>query len=153
MANSVRRNAHLSSDEGHLCSGSEALSCARQSDRERTSLLIYGRETTRAGAYTFAPGRSATATDGRKSVTSRRATPIWSRLDLYNGAAILVSKADSSSGYLLRAGIVPKPVCSNDRIRLLRSPAVALVGASPVVSLKNWIDYGPGCLNRILTGK
>jgi len=43
--------------------------------------------------------------------------------------------------------------CSNDRVSLFRSPAAALVGASPVVGPKNWIDHCPRGLNRAFTRK
>src|ERR1039458_2033122 len=61
--------------------------------------------------------------------------------------------AGSSSGCLLGFGVVPTAVWSDDRVSLFRPPATALIGASPVVVFKDWIDYRPGGLNRTFTGE
>jgi hypothetical protein len=58
-----------------------------------------------------------------------------------------------SSGCIRRFGIVPTAIRRDDRVSLLRSPAAALVGASPMVRFKDWLDHRPGCLDRVLTGE
>jgi hypothetical protein len=59
----------------------------------------------------------------------------------------------SFSGCLLRFRVAPGAVCGDERVSLFRSPAVALVGANPVVVLEYRINYRPGGLNRVLTAK
>ena len=57
-----------------------------------------------------------------------------------------------SSGCFLGVEVVPTAACSDDRVSLFRSPAVALVGASPVVTLQDRIDRRPaGTLERQTT--
>src|ERR1022692_4742380 len=59
----------------------------------------------------------------------------------------------SSSGCLRACGIVPTAIRGDDRVRILRSPTTALVGASPMVRLKDRLDHSPGGLDRVLTGE
>ena len=61
--------------------------------------------------------------------------------------------AGSSSGCLFGSGVVPAAIRSDDRVSLFRPPSAALVGASPVVGLKDWIDHRPGGLYRVFTGE
>ena len=73
-------------------------------------------------------------------------------LDLIS-AVSATPAAGSSSGRLLGSGVVPTAVRSDDRVSLFRPPTAALVGANPVVGLKDWIDHRPGGLNRVFTGE
>ena len=60
---------------------------------------------------------------------------------------------DSTSGFLAACGIVPTSMRGDDRVRIFRSPTTALVGANPMVRLKDRLDHGPGGLDRVLTGE
>src|SRR5579864_6425627 len=59
--------------------------------------------------------------------------------------------AGSSAGCHLGCGVMPIAAGSDDRARLFGPPATALVGANPVVGLKDGIDHRPGGLDRIFT--
>jgi hypothetical protein len=59
----------------------------------------------------------------------------------------------STSGFLAACGVVPTSMRGDDRVRILRSPTAALVGASPMVRLQDRLDHGPGGLDRVLTGE
>src|ERR1700722_15514228 len=51
------------------------------------------------------------------------------------------------------AWIVPTPVCSDQRISLLRSPGPRFVSAHPMMVLENLIDHLPGGFDRIFARK
>ncbi len=48
---------------------------------------------------------------------------------------------------------MPMAVWSDERVSLFWPPTVALVRANPVMVLKDWVDYRPCGLNRVLTGE
>src|ERR1035438_10231561 len=56
------------------------------------------------------------------------------------------ASAFSSSRCIRGFGIVPTAIRSDDCVSLLRPPAAALVGTSPMVRFKDWLDQRHGSL-------